>query len=93
MDSTTLRETVRTIVGEMSPLGNRAAHPADRLVEDLGYDSLAVIELSIRIEQDFALRLTPTESATTPDVKTVADIETFVAERMPAEAVEEAGLR
>ena len=48
MDNGTSRAQVRRIVGEMSPLGAREANSGDRLVEDLGYDSLAVIELSLR---------------------------------------------
>jgi acyl carrier protein len=76
MDSSTLRSNVRQIVGEMSPLGAREASSEDRLVEELGYDSLAVIELSLRIEQDFGLNAM--SSGGTPDISTVKDIEDFV---------------
>jgi acyl carrier protein len=82
MDSSTLRGKVRQIVGEMSPLGAREADSGDRLVEELGYDSLAVIELSLRIEQDF--ELTALTSGGTPDITTVKDIEDFVEERVTA---------
>ncbi|MFF4583956.1 acyl carrier protein [Streptomyces sp. NPDC000345] len=76
MDSSTLRAQVRQIVGEMSPLGAREARSEDRLVEELGYDSLAVIELSLRIEQEFAL--VDLGTGATPDITTVKDIEDFV---------------
>jgi acyl carrier protein len=76
MDSSTVRSKVRTIVGEVSPLGAREAASGDRLVEELGYDSLAVIELSLRIEQEFALD--PAAAGGTPDITTVKDIEDFV---------------
>lgn len=82
MDSTALRAKVREIVGEMSPLGAREANSDDRLIEELGYDSLAVIELSLRIEQDFALATVSTGG--TPDIATVKDIEDFVEERATA---------
>ncbi|WNI17998.1 acyl carrier protein [Actinacidiphila sp. ITFR-21] len=82
MDSSTLRSNVRQIVGEMSPLGAREAKSDDRLVEELGYDSLAVIELSLRIEQDFALDTEATGG--TPDITTVKDIEDFVEARVAA---------
>ncbi|HEY5835814.1 acyl carrier protein [Streptomyces sp.] len=82
MDSSTLRGKVRQIVGEMSPLGAREADSGDRLVEELGYDSLAVIELSLRIEQDF--QLNALTSGGTPDITTVKDIEDFVEERVAA---------
>jgi acyl carrier protein len=76
MDSSTLRAQVRRIVGEMSPLGAREARSEDRLVEELGYDSLAVIELSLRIEQEFTL--IDLGAGATPDITTVKDIEDFV---------------
>jgi acyl carrier protein len=87
MDSTELRTKVRQVVGEMSPLGPREAQSTDRLAEELGYDSLAVIELSLRIEQEFAVGATST--AGTPDISTVADIEDLV-ERAAAAAREAA---
>ena len=76
MDSSTVRSKVRQIVGEMSPLGAREAASEDRLIEELGYDSLAVIELSLRMEQEFALE--PATGSGTPDITTVKDIEDFV---------------
>ncbi|MFJ6897045.1 acyl carrier protein [Streptomyces hokutonensis] len=75
-DNSTLRAQVRRIVGEMSPLGAREARSEDRLVEELGYDSLAVIELSLRIEGEFPLA--DLGSKATPDITTVKDIEDFV---------------
>ncbi|MEV1077630.1 acyl carrier protein [Streptomyces sp. NPDC050211] len=82
MDSSTLRAKVRQIVGEMSPLGAREAQSDDRLVEQLGYDSLAVIELSLRIEQEFAL-VNPSPGAGR-DITTVKDIEDFVEQQAAA---------
>jgi acyl carrier protein len=83
MDSNTLRTKVRQIVGEMSPLGARDAGSDDLLIEDLGYDSLAVIELSLRIEQEFALP-PAADAGTATDIRTVKDIEDFVEERAVA---------
>lgn len=60
----------------MSPLGKKAAQPSDRLVEDLGYDSLAIVELSLQIES--ALGLTTLAQEEGADVVTVADIEDLV---------------
>ncbi|MQY22606.1 acyl carrier protein [Nocardia macrotermitis] len=82
MDSTTIRTSVRRIVGQMSPFGAPDEVTADaRLVEDLGYDSLAVIELSLRLEKEFDLQLVrDTEQAA--DIKTIGDIEEFVIARV-----------
>ncbi|MEU1122610.1 phosphopantetheine-binding protein [Streptomyces sp. NPDC005899] len=82
MDNDTLRAQVRRIVGEMSPLGAREVRSEDRLVEELGYDSLAVIELSLRIEQEFPLADLGTNA--TPDITTVKDIEDFVDQQQVA---------
>lgn len=83
MDIETLRSTVRRIVGELSPLGPRQARPQDRLVDELGYDSLGVIELSLRLEQEFDLGQENGPEGH-PDITTVADIEDFVAQRLSA---------
>jgi acyl carrier protein len=79
MDSNTLRASVRDVVGAMSPLGKRTATSTDRLVDDLGYDSLAVIELSLQIESQFGLKSVGEDDA--GDITTVADVEDLV-ERM-----------
>jgi acyl carrier protein len=83
MDSTTLRSDVRGLIGDMSPLGKRAALSTDRLADDLGYDSLAVIELSLQIESQFGLTAMGQDDAT--DIVTVSDVEDLV-ERMAAAA-------
>ena len=82
MDNGTSRAQVRRIVGEMSPLGAREANSGDRRVEDLGYDSLAVIELSLRIEQEFTL--VDLGTGPTADITTVKDIEDFVVQQQAA---------
>ncbi len=74
--SETLRNDVRRLIGEMSPLGSRTAQPTDRLVEDLGYDSLAVIELSLQLESQFSLKPMSQDDATA--ITTVGDIEDLV---------------
>ncbi len=76
MQSETLRAQVRAVVGEMSPLGSRSAESTDRLVEDLGYDSLAIIELSLQLESQFALKSIGQGAAA--DITTVGDVEQLV---------------
>jgi acyl carrier protein len=83
MDRDTLRSGVREVIGEMCPLGKRTAQSSDRLAEDLGYDSLAVIELSLQIESRFGLTAMAQDDAT--DIVTVGDVEDLV-ERMAAAA-------
>ncbi|MFE2541198.1 acyl carrier protein [Actinacidiphila glaucinigra] len=76
MPNENTRARVREIVGEMSPSGKRDVAPADLLVEDLGYDSLAVIELSLQIESAFGL--SSMSQGTVPDITTVQDVEDLV---------------
>lgn len=80
--SETIGDQVRRLVGEMSPLGARSAKSTDRLVEDLGYDSLAVIELSLQLETHFGLR--PVAQGTAVDITTVAGVEQLVEEALAA---------
>ncbi|WP_371496511.1 phosphopantetheine-binding protein [Kitasatospora sp. NBC_00374] len=74
--SDTVADQVRRLVGEMSPLGAREAQSTDRLVEDLGYDSLAVIELSLQLESTFSL--TAMGQGEAADITTVGDVEGLV---------------
>jgi acyl carrier protein len=84
MQHETLRTQVRQLIGEMSPLGSRTAESTDRLIEDLGYDSLAVIELSLQLESQFSLA--PMAQADAADITTVGDIEDFVVSAAPEPA-------
>lgn len=74
-------ERVRELVGEMSPLGARTAAPDDRVVEDLGYDSVAILELALALEVEFDLQAIAEEQAV--DLVTVGDIEALVGRRAP----------
>ncbi|MFE0625724.1 acyl carrier protein [Streptomyces sp. NPDC058864] len=80
MSNESTRVRVREIVGEMSPSGKRDVAPSDLLVEDLGYDSLAVIELSLQIESAFGL--SSMSQGTVPDITTVQDVEELVVQAL-----------
>lgn len=77
MDSETVRGQVRKLVRDMAPRRPIAAVPTDKLADDLGYDSLAIIELSMRIEAQFDVAAGEGEQAGT-DIVTVADVEELV---------------
>ena len=81
MQTEDLRRGVREVIGQMCPLGARPADSADRLTDDLGYDSLAMIELSLQIESRFGLTAMDADDGT--DIVTVGDVEDLV-ERMAA---------
>ena len=65
-------------------------HPQDRLREDLGLDSLAMIELLFKIEEHFDLEI-PNEDLSR--VTTVADVTVYVEEKLGATAAPAAPAR
>ncbi len=67
---------VRRLVGQMSPLGPREPASEDRIIEDLGYDSLAIVEMAMTLETELDLDRIPEEAAI--DVVTVKHLEELV---------------
>ncbi|WP_327697963.1 acyl carrier protein [Streptomyces sp. NBC_00459] len=68
---------VRRIIGEMCPLGAREVAAEDRIMEDLGYDSMAVVELALVLEAEFELE--PIDDEQAIDLVTVQDVADLVA--------------
>jgi acyl carrier protein len=66
---------VREIVSAMSPLDGHTVTNADRLREDLGLDSMTLVELSLVLESEFELG--PIDD-TAPDLVTVGDVEELI---------------
>ncbi|KAA2250146.1 acyl carrier protein [Solihabitans fulvus] len=67
---------VREIIGEMCPLGEREARSTDRVTDDLGYDSVGIVELAMVLEQEFELQ--PIDEEQAIDIVTVGDVEELV---------------
>lgn len=55
LSSGPLREAIHDIVALMAPTGGASVYDDARLVFDLGFDSLRLIELAVVVEQRFAL--------------------------------------
>ncbi len=68
---------VRKLVGDLVPAGGREAASSDRLVEDLGYDSVAMVELAVALEVEFDLQDIAEDEAMS--LVTVEDIESTIA--------------
>ena len=79
------RGAVRRIVARLSPTGAATAEPEHRLIEDLGYDSLALIELAIALEDEF--RLTPLSDYESLDIVRVGEVEELIVGRIASGAV------
>jgi acyl carrier protein len=50
-----LREQVRRVVATIAPIKGILVEPSSRFVEDLGYDSLGIVELVLALEQELGL--------------------------------------
>jgi acyl carrier protein len=75
--SETIQTRVRGIVAKMSAVRDREITGSDRLVEDLGLNSMNLVELSVALESEFELEAIEGEQAGT--LVTVADLENLVA--------------
>jgi acyl carrier protein len=71
-----LSDRVRAIVLDMAPIQDREISDTTLLVEDLGYDSLGLIELAAAIEHELALA--QISSADAGEVASVGDVERLV---------------
>jgi acyl carrier protein len=72
---------VRDLIGKMSPLGERTAESHHDVMNDLGYDSVAIVELALVLESEFGLQ--PIDDEEAFDVVTVGDIEQLVRRLAP----------
>lgn len=71
-----LRQTVWSIILELAPSSISAPTEQTRLVEDLGYHSLALLELAFALEDKFALPAMDAEQA--QKIGTMLDVEEYV---------------
>lgn len=67
---------VKGLIASMSPREMPLVAPQARLIEDLGYDSLALIELAVAIENRFGIDAISDEQAM--GIATVGDLESLV---------------
>jgi acyl carrier protein len=73
-----IRHEIRAMIAEMAPSATETPSENARLAEDLGYDSLALIELAFALEQKFQLPRMGDTSV--QHIHTQKDVEDFVIE-------------
>jgi acyl carrier protein len=72
-----LRELVRAIIIELAPAAPEDPGPDADLVDDLGYHSLALLELAFSLEDEFNLQ--EIDEATGRRIRTINDVLNHVA--------------
>jgi acyl carrier protein len=75
-----IAEQVQRVVAKLAPNREMQATPEARLVEDLEYHSLALLELAVQLEELFDLP--PLDEATAQGISDVAGISRLVAEKV-----------
>lgn len=75
IDTAEINARVRDVVGSLVPDGRRDVQAIDRLT-DLGFDSLATLELAMALETEFDLLEVP--EGQTVEMATVGDIEILI---------------
>jgi acyl carrier protein len=72
-----LSRVIGTVVGRLAPTPVPYAEPDQRLIEDLGYHSLALVELTFLLEEMFTLeQIEPEEAAR---ITVVGDVTAYLA--------------
>ena len=71
-DEAECRDLIRLIVKELSPSPPSDLSDEARLVDDLGYHSLALLELAFALEDEFGLQ--PIDEQTARKILTVRDV-------------------
>lgn len=82
-DDPQVAQSVRRIILEMAPAPVDKISGSMNLVEDLGYNSLALIELGVELEKEFEAEGVFDEISA--DVATVGDVEDLVLRLLSAE--------
>lgn len=80
-----IRETIRTIVLELAPEPDRTLGDDARLMDDLAYHSLALMELAFTLEDEFDLL--PVDEATGRAIQRISDVQEHVLNELRAREV------
>lgn len=67
-----LRTAVQEVIVELAPTKGQQVDDDSRLIEDLGYHSLALLELAFSLEDEFDL--TPIDEQTAQTITTVRSV-------------------
>lgn len=82
MTSQEIRDTIKKTISQITGVDAGAISDSASFEEDLGLDSLSILEIAVNIESLFKISASEEELAA---IRTVADTVDFVKSRMPAE--------
>lgn len=82
-----IEQAIKKMVRDLCPGDATQMTDASRLAEDLGYHSLALVELAFAIEDRFDIE--PIDQGTAQDIRTVADIVGYVQSKAVGSALEQ----
>jgi acyl carrier protein len=71
-----VRASVRATVADLAPEARAEIRADSRLVDDLGYHSLALLELAFALEEEYSLP--SIDEAIASQIHTVSDIEGYI---------------
>ncbi|QWF84787.1 acyl carrier protein [Amycolatopsis sp. CA-230715] len=75
-----VRGIVLTIIKDLAPDSDTELTPGTTLVEDLGYHSLALMEVAFALEDEFDLE--PIDEETARKITTVGNVQDLVLEKL-----------
>ena len=78
-----LSERIYAIVGEQLGVEKEALVPEANLLDDLGADSLDVVELVMAIEEEFGIEVPDSDAE---NIRTLGDIMTYIEARVETAA-------
>ena len=73
--SATIEQKVKNIIADQLGVGEDEIKPASSFIEDLGADSLDIVELVMALEEEFGISI-PDEEA--ENIKTVGDAVAYI---------------
>jgi len=80
-----VRTRVRVLVRDLAPNPRPEVTPSTRLIEDLGYHSLVLIELATMMESTFAIE--PITESEAMSILTVGELEGLIVRRVTGQEV------
>jgi acyl carrier protein len=75
MTATSIEAKVKTIIADQLGVGEDEIKPESSFIEDLGADSLDIVELVMAMEEEFEIEI-PDEQA--ENIKTVGDATNYI---------------